>query len=151
MIVPTVPGVEAQLIKKAKQQRKDVYWIENGADVAPTFDAVPVHYYTDLLTSMLADQAKVHDGVHRLHADWLSGDLARTAHELPVFATPVLHKTFFTARNRAWMPTIRRAIRAPRPVLFLVGALHLCGDQSLPQLISSGGYKLTEVKSDTPH
>lgn len=149
MIVRMVPGVEGQLINKAKRQKKPIYWIEKGADVAPKFDAVPVSYYIDQITSMLADQPKVRDGVQRIHTDWLSGELARTALELPVFATPVLHETFFAGRNRTWMPIIQRGIKARRRALFLVGALHLCGEQSLPELIALNGYKLAKVNVDT--
>jgi len=53
---------------------------------------------------------------------------------------PATYKTFLDDRNRNWLEMIEDCIVSGDPTLFVVGALHLVGPNSLPELLQERGY-----------
>ena len=48
-------------------------------------------------------------------------------------------------RNRNWIPEIEKALATERDVMFLVGAAHLVGEESVVALLRRKGLEVTQL------
>jgi hypothetical protein len=55
---------------------------------------------------------------------------------------PEAHATFFTDRNRNWVKQIEAMLHEPKTFFIAVGAGHLAGKDSVPDLLRADGYKV---------
>lgn len=148
-IVPNSPGVEAQLTARAATDKKPVYWLESGEDLARTFDALPTVLISERLEFIIRNPDIVRSAIRGVHTAWLSCSipaLLALASQLPMFAIPALRDRLLLDRNRAWMPHFRVGIEASSRTLFLVGALHLCGQGNVTELIEQEGHGLSTLE-----
>ena len=80
--------------------------------------------------------------LQQLERAWRGGDLAFLAPRSAgaYSGNPELRTALLNGRNQSWMPSLRRLTDSSRPVLVVVGCLHLCGPGSLPALMQARGY-----------
>lgn len=148
-LLPHTAGVEMHIIERAKQDSKPVYTLETGADVAALFDSLPTNLFAERLEFIVSNPDTARATFRAVHVAWLSRSipaLLRSVASLPLFAIPALRSAILLTRNRAWMSHFRVGIQAQRRTLFLVGALHLCGDGSVPELIQQEGHGLSTLE-----
>jgi len=78
---------------------------------------------------------------------WRSGDidyLERTLLE-DVSGYPELYDTIVASRNRLWVDTIDALLEQREDYLVVVGALHLVGEDGVPQLLEQRGVRITQM------
>jgi len=139
------PGVEAQFMQAAAKHDKPVYMLETGASVADLLDQVPVEVVTRYIADILDEPDQARRRARQLHDGWSQRSLAAmyvVARETPVFQNPALNNAILGERNRRWLPRLKQALQSPRRALVVVGALHLCGPDSVPALLADAGYCL---------
>lgn len=61
-----------------------------------------------------------------------------------------LREALLTERNRAWIPEVEAALATDRDVMFLVGAAHLVGEESVVELLRAKGYEVTQLANGAP-
>jgi uncharacterized protein YbaP (TraB family) len=137
ILLPLVPGVDLYLIERAKSDTKPISTLETGAEVAHLLDAVPDSVYAEALAFMVRNPDFIRNHIHSLHTAWLRRDLASVfavISQSPLWQFPILREAIVGARNRAWIPVIRKAVPSKQRKLILVGALHLCGEGNVTEL-----------------
>jgi uncharacterized protein YbaP (TraB family) len=55
-----------------------------------------------------------------------------------------------TQRNKNWIPEIEKALAGDKTVLFLVGAAHLVGTDSVIDLLEKKGHKPEQIGAKVP-
>lgn len=83
---------------------------------------------------------------------WMQGSLAEITNETQEFRRcyPQLHDVLVVARNRAWVPRVVDAILGSgSPATVIVGAGHLVGTGSIPQLLDRHGLAVRRIDFST--
>jgi pyruvate dehydrogenase E1 component len=71
-------------------------------------------------------------------------ELAEIIGEEDTFS-PELREVLLIERNRNWIPEIEKALATERDVMFLVGAAHLVGEESVVALLRRKGLEVTQL------
>jgi uncharacterized protein YbaP (TraB family) len=136
-------GADRQLWEATKRAGKCPFVLES-IDALRAFDASPVLEQIDRLEFVVhnPDRAAIH--FERLHAAWCMGDTAALGRELQaqLELSPITFRGLIHDRNMQWLPQILGAIQRRRQAVFVVGALHLAGDNSLQRLLQNHGFDL---------
>ena len=56
-----------------------------------------------------------------------------------------LHETIVVNRNRNWVEKIQELLREEDDYLIIVGALHLVGEEGVPNLLSRRGHRVRQL------
>jgi uncharacterized protein YbaP (TraB family) len=78
---------------------------------------------------------------------WRSGDIDFLEQTLldDVSGYPELYDTIVANRNRLWVDTIDELLEQGEDYLVVVGALHLVGEDGVPQLLRQRGVRITQM------
>jgi uncharacterized protein YbaP (TraB family) len=78
---------------------------------------------------------------------WRDGELERLSSELldDFDEFPGLYESLVTKRNQSWVPALERMLEDGRRHLVVVGALHLIGEDGVPQLLARRGFDVTQM------
>jgi len=78
---------------------------------------------------------------------WRLGDIDYLEQTLldDVSGYPELYETIVAGRNRLWVDTIEALLEQEEDYLVVVGALHLVGEDGVPQLLEQRGIKITQM------
>jgi uncharacterized protein len=147
---PSDPGVEYLALKRAQETKPPgprIMYLEEAAQIYAFTDNVDDDIWDEAVAWALDNPNATERGAKDIYAAWISGDVeaalrASTLHGLTRFA-PIKHAEL-TSRNHLWLPTIRELVLSARePILVLVGAAHLGGDDGLLSLLTASGFRLT--------
>lgn len=142
-----VDGVESSLLQNTPAGKLKT--MESGLEVAMVFDAMPLASIVGALDYYGGDKALAQVNFRRMHAAWLSGDLAAlwaVQKDLPLNRDPELNRLTFTVRNHLWAERV--SIGAPQSTektLVVVGAGHLVGPDNLVDLLRARGHAVTSI------
>ncbi len=139
-------GVDVYFFNKARTDAKEIGFLE------------PAEFQLNLLGNMvkkdqiafLNQTLKDLETVNELAADlvkfWKAGN-AKGLHEL-LFKSfkdyPDIHDRLLIQRNKKWVEEIEVLMRQNKNVLFVVGAGHLVGPESVVDLLKKRGYKVKQ-------
>ncbi|NLT70737.1 MAG: TraB/GumN family protein [Verrucomicrobiaceae bacterium] len=143
-------GLEMIYYGKSVADGKPSRGLETAAYQISLFDEFEAVLIEQLLVEALEkveDSAEIFDAIV---AAWRSGD-AEALGELILEQTdshPRLREVLLTDRNRNWIPEIEKHLATDRDVLFLVGAGHLVGENSVVDLLRKKGYEVTQLGDD---
>jgi len=140
-------GVEMHLLKKASSDGKEILGFESVEQQLAYLDGLSLDAQRDLLMQTLAESAAIQDLMDDLILAWRSGDidyLERTLLE-DVSGYPELYDTIVASRNRLWVDTIDALLEQREDYLVVVGALHLVGEDGVPQLLEQRGVRITQM------
>jgi uncharacterized protein YbaP (TraB family) len=140
-------GVEMHLLRKATSDGKEILGFESVEQQLAYLDGLSLDAQRDLLMQTLAESAAIQDLMDDLILAWRSGDidyLERTLLE-DVSGYPELYDTIVASRNRLWVDTIDALLEQREDYLVVVGALHLVGDDGVPQLLEQRGVRITQM------
>lgn len=138
-------GVEPQL--RVRMPGKPVAGLETIDSQFAIFDALPDRAQRRLLAEVAQEAATAHNDNADTLALWLKGDaqgLAQLANS-DFLADPTLHEALLTARNRAWTGQIDALLRHGARPFIAVGAAHVAGPDSLPEMLRARGWTVTPV------
>jgi uncharacterized protein YbaP (TraB family) len=147
-LMPLVPGVEIQIEQQAGLDGKPMRTLESPAEVSRMFDAIPAQVFAATLERMLRDVVAARVAIQTMHSTWLSRSIPALfafAPTLPMWSTPALRVPLVDIRNENWIPRLRQEVSSSRRTLVLVGALHLCGNESVVNLLEREGYRLEPI------
>lgn len=135
-------GVEQQLLRRARTDRKPTGGLESLEDEVAAFEALSQPEQARFLDMVVADLADSERDTQAVLGAWRSGDAARLAallaHEYRSF--PALYQSLVTDRNRRWLPEIERLLAGREDCLVVVGALHLVGTGGLLEALRKDGF-----------
>ena len=61
---------------------------------------------------------------------------------------PELHEKIVTERNRRWVERIDELLDDDEDYLVIVGALHLVGEEGVPELLTDRGVEIRQMRQD---
>jgi hypothetical protein len=101
----------------------------------------------ELINAALDETADSGKTLEEITAAWKAGkadELAEIIGEEDTFS-PELREVLLIERNRNWIPEIEKALAREHDVMFLVGAAHLVGEESVVALLRRKGLEVTQL------
>ncbi len=140
-------GVEMHLLKKASADGKEILGFESVEQQLAYLDGLSLAAQRELLMQTLAESAGIHDIMDELILAWRSGDIDYLEQTLldDISGYPELYDAIVANRNRLWVDTIDALLEHGEDYLVVVGALHLVGEDGVPQLLQRRGVNITQM------
>ncbi len=141
-------GLEMVFYQKAKQDAKPVSGLETMEYQMTRFDGLSDKEVEELLTKTLDEIKEMGTVIDKLIAAWHRGDegeLDKIMNE--EMEEGKVRELLLTERNANWVPEVEKAIKSSKNVMFLVGAAHLVGKDSVVDLLRKKGYEVKQVRA----
>jgi uncharacterized protein YbaP (TraB family) len=140
-------GVEMHLLKKATSDGKTILGFESVEQQLAYLDGLSPEAQRALLMQTLTESATIREVMDDLILAWRSGDIDYLEQTLldDVSGYPELYDTIVANRNRLWVDTIDELLEQAEDYLVIVGALHLVGEDGLPQLLQQRGVRIMQM------
>lgn len=139
-------GAEKQLTAAAKAANKPIEGVETMAYQLDVFDTLPVADQIAFLNESTQGIDDLPTGMDRLVELWAQPDpegLALAMNE--GLTNPTLYNAVLTKRNANWAKWVHAEMDKPGTTFFAVGAGHLSGPTSLPNLLAAYGIAVQRV------
>ena len=139
-------GIDVYFFNKAKADGKEVGFLEPAEFQINLLGNMVEEDQYDFLSQTLNDLEVVNELAGDLVRSWKFGD-ADKLHELLSKSFndyPHLHDRLLIQRNKNWVGQIEGATRKNKNVLFVVGAGHLVGPESVVDLLKNKGYQVKQ-------
>lgn len=143
-------GLEMRYGALAARDGKPTSGLETVEYQVRMFDDFTKEEAEQMLRSTLENLDDITDGLDDLIDAWRAGD-AVTLDELvnaEFDDNERLREVILVNRNRNWIPHIEKAFAGERNVLFMVGAGHLVGKDSVIDMLKARGHKLEQLTYD---
>jgi uncharacterized protein YbaP (TraB family) len=140
-------GVEMHLLQKASKDGKEIRGLESVEQQLGYLDGLSPGAQQDLLMQTLAESADLRAIMDDLILAWRSGDIDYLEQTLldDVSGYPEIYDAIVANRNRLWADTIDELLEQPEDYLVVVGALHLVGEDGVPQLLQRRGVRIEQM------
>jgi hypothetical protein len=143
---PTL-GVEMYMLTKATADGKRVDGLETVEEQIQFLDSMSLPAQREMLISTLEEGAKLGGMMDDLIEAWRHGDI--TALESGMLEDMQKHeelnKALVTDRNRRWVGQIEGLLKDDKDYLIIVGALHLIGQDGVPQQLLRNGHEVRQL------
>ena len=139
-------GIDMYFFNKAKADGKEIGFLEPAEFQINLLGNMAEADQSDFLSQTLKDLEVVNELAGDLVVSWKNGD-ADKLHELlskSFDRYPHLHNLLLIQRNKNWVKQIEGALRKNKNVLFVVGAGHLVGPESVVDLLKKKGYQVNQ-------
>lgn len=142
----TMTGVEEELMKLAKANKKEIRGLETMAFQAAVFDSIP---YTVQAKELLHSIDSL-DSYRILFDTMVQVYKSQQLHKIEEqfakteFGMEDNQDILLNNRNRNWVTQLKKIMKA-QPVFVAVGAGHLVGEQGLISLLKKEGYTLRPI------
>ena len=126
-------GVDRVIWGKSIENAKKVEWLEDQLAGLQCFDSAPIEELQKSLTEAARNKKKLIGVVTETIASWNAASEERLLKVLHTSLKeyPSLFNCLIYQRNNQWKETFLEALGSTTPTLFVVGALHCVGDQSI--------------------
>ena len=140
-------GVEMHLLRKASGDGKEILGFETLGQQLGYLDGLSLEAQRELLMQTLTEGAAIREIMDDLILAWRSGDIDYLEQTLldDLSGYPELYDTIVADRNRLWVDTIDDLLDDGEDYLVIVGALHLVGEDGVPQLLEQRGIRITQM------
>ena len=139
-------GVEEELVKLAKDDKKDIQGLETMQFQASVFDSIPYEWQAKELLKNI-DSFSVNKQEFGAMVDFYKKqemDSIKTMLGKSEFGSDKYDDLLLNDRNKKWVKKLD-TIMKKESVFVAVGAGHLVGDQGLISLLRNQGYKVTPL------
>jgi uncharacterized protein YbaP (TraB family) len=139
-------GIDVYFFNKASADGKEIGFLEPAEFQINLLGNMVEQDQYDFLSQTLNDLEVVNELAGDLVKSWKHGD-ADKLHELLSKSFkdyPHLHDRLLIQRNKNWVQHIEGAMRKNKNVLFVVGAGHLVGPESVVDLLKEKGYQVEQ-------
>ncbi|MGW8303817.1 MAG: TraB/GumN family protein [Desulfobacterales bacterium] len=139
-------GIDVYFFNKARADGKEVGFLEPAEFQINLLGKMVEQDQYDFLSQTLNDLEVVNELAGDLVRSWKYGDTAKL-HELLSKSFkdyPRLHDRLLIQRNKNWVQQIEGAMRKNKNVLFVVGAGHLVGPESVVDMLKERGYQVKQ-------
>jgi len=140
-------GIEFHLAEIASRDNKEIFGLETTRQQLEILDTLSLESQRDLLIQTLSDSADLSEVMDDMVDAWRYGDIEFLEKSLlaDMQEFDELHQAIVVNRNRNWVVRIEDLLREKDDYLIIVGALHLVGDQGVPNLLSQRGYTVKQL------
>lgn len=148
---PTL-GIEMYMLSKAQDDGKRIDGFETVEEQLQFLDGMSIEAQREMLISTLTESAKLGEMMDQLIGAWRHGDLdfLETGMLDELAKHEELNKVLVTDRNERWATRIEALLDDDDDYLIIVGALHLVGDQGVPNLLRQRGIGIYQLSEPPP-
>jgi uncharacterized protein YbaP (TraB family) len=141
-------GIEMTMTTRATQDGKPIEGLETVDEQLSFLDGLPLDAQREMLLQTLAEGAALSESIDELIDAWRHGDTTTLEEGLlsSIGEQSVLSDALVTNRNRRWAETIATWLDDDRDYLVVVGALHLVGDEGVPNLLADKGIGIHQLR-----
>ena len=140
-------GIEMHMTSKAVGDGKPIEGLEQAEEQLQFLDGLSLQAQRDMLLQTLEQGATMGETVDELIRAWRYGDVdTLEAGLLDSFAEhQELHDALVTKRNIRWVEQIDELLDDSDDYLVIVGAMHLVGDDGVPNLLAEKGVQIRQL------
>lgn len=140
-------GIDMHMMSKAVADGKPIHGLETVEEQIQFLDGLSLAAQRAMLLSTLEESAELGEIMEKLIDAWRHGDIDYLdTGLLESFADhPELKKVLITDRNARWVDAIDALLDDDDDYLIIVGALHLVGDEGVPELLSRRGVSVRQL------
>jgi len=140
-------GIEFHLAEIASRDNKEIFGLETTRQQLEILDSLSLPSQRELLIQTLSDSAELSEAMDDMVNAWRYGDIEFLENSLlaDMQEFDELHQAIVVNRNRNWVVRIEELLREKDDYLIVVGALHLVGDQGVPNLLSQRGFDVIQL------
>ena len=143
-------GVESFLTQKAGIDDKEIIGLESIGEQLGFLDGMSLDAQRALLMQTLTESADMEEVMDELVAAWRYGDIAYLEETIlaEMQEYTELYEALVVARNRKWTEQIEAFFDDDQDYLIIVGALHLIGEDGVPNLLLARGKELVQMRQE---
>jgi uncharacterized protein YbaP (TraB family) len=140
-------GIEMNMLNKATSDGKPIEGFETIEEQIQFLDGMSLQAQRDMFLSTLTESAELSELMDGLIEAWHRGDVDFLQSGMldDIEKHPELNKALVTDRNARWVDRIEDLLDDEDDYLIIVGALHLIGENGVPELLSSKGRKVQQL------
>ena len=140
-------GVEMQLVSQAARDGKPIEGLETAAEQTAFLDGLSLDTQRDMLLQTLEESAGIEESIDEIIRAWRYGDIEALENGMlkDLENNEELSEALVNRRNRRWVVQISELLDDSDDYLVVVGALHLIGDQGVPELLARAGVKIVQL------
>jgi uncharacterized protein YbaP (TraB family) len=140
-------GIESHLAERAGAEQKEILGLENIRQQFEFLDNMSLESQRALLLQSLEESLDLEQIMDELIAAWRHGDVKFLEENMlsEIREHDELYETIVVERNRDWVVQLENLLDDQQDYLVVVGALHLIGDDGVPQLLARRGFDVTQM------
>ena len=140
-------GVEMHLMTKAVADGKEIAGFESIEEQIRFLDGLSLDAQSELLVQTLDESIDISAEMDRMIDAWRHGDVQYLEENMlsDMQQSPELYRRLVVDRNQRWVDTIQTMLDDDQNYLIVVGALHLIGDDGVPDLLSRLGVNVNQM------
>ena len=140
-------GVETSLMNLAVAESKEILGLETLRQQLEFLDGLSEAAQRDMLMQALSEGVDMQDTMDSMIDAWREGDVEYLEDNLltDMQDYPELNRVIVDDRNLDWTNQIEALMDDEIDYLIVVGALHLVGDNGVPNLLSERGHEVVQL------
>lgn len=140
-------GIETYLSSKAIEDGKEIHGLESVDEQLNFLDNLSLETQRDLLLKTLEDNADAAILLDNIISAWRHGDIEFLEENMldDVAQYPELHDSLVVNRNHRWVDSIEALMDDAVDYLIVVGAMHLIGNDGVPELLANRGIRIRQL------
>ena len=141
-------GVETKLMELAQSDDKEISGFETIREQLEFLDGLSPEAQREMLIQALADGTEMREMMDGMIDAWRAGDIDYLEENLlaDMQDYPELNQTIVVDRNVSWTDSIEDLLDDDIDYMIVVGALHLVGDDGVPNLLKLRGHEVTQLR-----
>jgi len=140
-------GIELHLTEIAARDNKEILGLETTRQQLELLDNLSLGAQRDMLVQTLTESVELADLMDDMVDAWRHGDIGFMEENLlaDMQDQSELYQTIVVDRNIEWVRQIQELLDDNDDYLIVVGALHLVGDDGVPNLLAARGHQVTQL------
>ncbi len=140
-------GIEFHLSEFAKRDNKEIFGLETTRQQLEFLDSLSPESQRNMLIQALTESMDLALFMDQLVDAWRYGDVEFLENNLlaAMQDDDELHQTIVVNRNINWVGQIQELLDDQDDYLIVVGALHLVGEEGIPNLLSQRGHEVRQL------
>lgn len=140
-------GIEYHLSGLATGDNKEIHGLETTREQLEILDNLSAEAQREMLIQTLSDSMDIADAMDDMVNAWRYGDIEFLADSLldDMRDFEELHYAIVVQRNKNWVVEIQELLEKDDDYLIIVGALHLVGEEGVPDLLSQNGHEVVQL------
>ena len=141
-------GVELHMTTQAIADGKPITGLETAYEQLAFFDNMSIEAQTDLLMQTLTESQEAEQLMDEMIEAWRNGDVGYMEENMlaEMVDFEELYATIVVDRNRRWVDEIVELLDDEDDYLIIVGALHMVGEDGVPNLLSERGIDVAQMQ-----
>ncbi|MEB3360639.1 MAG: TraB/GumN family protein [Synechococcaceae cyanobacterium] len=141
-------GAETVLVKAARQAGKAITALETPEQQFSLLESTPESEQLAMLQDLIQRPEAAQSLTRQIVDVWAEGnaEAAGTLMNENMKRTPQTTRMLLTERNIRWAQQLQERLASPGVVFVAVGAGHLTGSNSVPELLSKAGFQVERVR-----